>query len=567
MSEAATAQALYEQGRRAATEGDVRRALGIARELGERWPAAAEGPCLEGVVARMRGDLEKAEAALGRALALEPDSVAAHLELARLRLKTRDLEDALDHVTRAVAADPGSAEAFHEMGRAYEMRGELDEAERCLRRALELDPELLEASSALGWVYLRQKKHAAAIGMYERVLERDPENVDVQHLLGYALVRSEQYARGVELFSKVCERTPPRFLAARVNLGNAYFHVGRFDAAMRVYEQILSQEPSHFEARWNRSHLLLSQHRFEEGWRDYEFRVHIDSVWTPRPFPFRPWEGEPLEGKTLLVIAEQALGDQIMFASCVPDVLARAERVLIESTSRLATLFRRSFPGATVYAKTAGDKSAPWLKDAGPIDYQVFMGSIARLLRNRWRDFPEHRGYLRADPERVAHYRERLAALGPGRKIGLSWRGGSADTRQAMRSMPLERLAPILAAPGCRFVSLQYGDCAAEIAEFAARSGIALAHWQEAIDDYDETAALVDALDQVVSVCTSVIHLGGALGRPVWVMVPAIPEWRYAFEGERLPWYPTVRLFRQARIGDWDPLVARIRECLDSAPA
>jgi hypothetical protein len=133
--------------------------------------------------------------------------------------------------------------------------------------------------------------------------------------------------------------------------------------------------------------------------------------------------------------------------------------------------------------------------------------------------------------------------------------------------MPLERLAPILAAPGCRFVSLQYGDCAAEIAAFADKSGIALPHWQEAIDDYDETAALVTALDQVVSVCTSVIHLGGSLGRPVWVMVPAIPEWRYGFAGERLPWYPTVRLFRQARTGDWDPLIARVRECLDSAPA
>jgi hypothetical protein len=232
---------------------------------------------------------------------------------------------------------------------------------------------------------------------------------------------------------------------------------------------------------------------------------------------------------------------------------------------RLQRLFRRSFPEAEFHPKPIKNTPPAWLKQAGRIDYQVYMGSMPGLLRNHWRDFPGHRGYLRADPQRVAHWKARLDALGPGRRIGLSWRGGTVDTRRAMRSLSLDQLLPLFNVPGCRFVSLQYGsDTADEVAQFSARTGIALPHWQEAIDDYDETAALVEALDLTISVCTSVIHLGGALGRPVWVMVPGVPEWRYGRRGERMPWYPSVRLFRSPKIGEWDPVVRTLADELGS---
>ncbi len=561
--EADNPEELFARGRRAADEGDLRGALAMVSLLLERHPRSPRGACLQGVIAALRGDLEGSEAALGEALAIDPAHVDSHLELAALRLKAREHESALDHASQAVAADPGNARAFLVMGQAYEKREELEEAIACLKRALALDPQLTECYMALGWIHTKQKKHRLAMDMYEKVLEADPENIDAQHMLGFCFVRAEEYAKGVELFTKVCERTPPTFIAGRVNLANAYFHTGSFEGAMRVYDQILAQEPNHFEARWNKSHLQLAEHRFEEGWRDYEFRAYLNTLWRPRLFPYRPWNGEALSDKTLLVISEQGLGDEIMFASCIPDVLERAGRVLIECDKRLAPLYRRSFPGAEVHSRRKDERA--WLNQAGRIDYQVYMGSLPGLLRRRWSDFPEHHGYLRADPQRVAYWQSRLDTLGAGRKIGLSWRGGTADTRRAMRSIPLEGLRALLDVPGCRFISLQYGDCAREIAEFTARTGLALAHWQEAIDDYDDTAALVQALDVTASVCTSIIHLGGALGRPVRVMVPAVPEWRYGRRGERMPWYPSVRLYRAAEIDVWDRVLAQLAQELSLA--
>ena len=174
-----------------------------------------------------------------------------------------------------------------------------------------------------------------------------------------------------------------------------------------------------------------------------------------------------------------------------------------------------------------------------------------------------HRGYLRADPTKVDRWRARLAALGPGPAVGISWRGGTARTRTERRSLSLPALLPLLREAGFHFVSLQYGpDAAAEVARFAAESGISVHHWQEAIDDYDETAALATALEAIVSVCTAVVHLGGALGRPVWVATPRVPEWRYGTSGERMPWYPSVRLLRQAEGEGWTPVIDALRRQL-----
>ena len=182
---------------------------------------------------------------------------------------------------------------------------------------------------------------------------------------------------------------------------------------------------------------------------------------------------------------------------------------------------------------------------------------------SRWKSlsaFPpngEHRGYLVADPGKMERWRLRLSALGTGLKVGVSWRGGSAKSRSGMRSLTLDALSFIFAVPGAAFISLQYDAPILEIQEFNERSGFELVHFQQAIDDYDETAALVASLDLVISVCTAVIHLGGALGTPVWVLAPTVPEWRYGISGEAMPWYPLNRVLRQPEPGDWNSVIAR----------
>ena len=186
---------------------------------------------------------------------------------------------------------------------------------------------------------------------------------------------------------------------------------------------------------------------------------------------------------------------------------------------------------------------------------QIAAGSLACRFRRSAAEFPQHQGFLKADPASVAAWRTRLAALGPGRKIGLSWQGGVGFTGRKRRSLTLEQLLPILRLPGIQFVNLQYTEVREEMRALESRHGVKVHHWQEAIDDYDQTAALVAALDSVLTVCTAIVHLTGALGRPALVMVPFGPDWRYGASGERMIWYPSVRLLRQRRIGDWSEVL------------
>ncbi|MEO8442715.1 MAG: hypothetical protein ABI547_09525, partial [Betaproteobacteria bacterium] len=280
-----------------------------------------------------------------------------------------------------------------------------------------------------------------------------------------------------------------------------------------------------------------------------------------RPVEFARWDGGEAAGKTLLVYAEQGLGDEIMFASCIPDVVAAGTHAVIECSPKLEGLFRRSFPHTTVYATPPDRALPPGLQNA-PIDMQIPIGSLPLHFRRTRADFPRHSGYLHAEPARIAAWRERLAALGPGLKIGISWQGGTHKSRLPVRSLPLAQWLPILQARNAHFVDLQYIDFSAERAALRASTGVEVHSWEQVRADYEETAALVSALDLVISVCTAVIHLGGALGRPVWVMAPFIPEWRYGISGEEMPWYPSVRVHRQPAYGDWDAVVDNVARSL-----
>ena len=498
----------------------------------------------------------EARTPLELALAARPDDADLNYRMGLLHLGQDDALQALDYFHLALHYAPDFFPACAARGQALNALRRSSEEADAYREFLRANPGHAGAAHALAvWHYARGE-HESALELLRPLAELRPSDRDACNLLGLILGREfGQFDEAERLLRQALE-PDPAWTVALCNLGWILLEKGDHEQGLALLDAALLHDPDDHETRLVRSYMNLKRGDFKSGWRDYEAR-HLSSFAQRPPFDFPPWGGAN-GASTVLVYGEQGFGDQIMFASCFDEAIARAGRCIINCDRRLVALFQRSFPSALIEVSAPAGEPPAWnVRDHG-VDCQIAMGSLPRLWRNRREDFPHHAGYLRAAPERVAYWRARLDALGPGPKIGLSWRGGVAATRRHLRSLALGEFMPLLRLPA-RFVSLQYGDCNVELNALYRDHGVILPHWQDAIDDYDETAALVCALDLVVSVCTAVIHLAGALGRPVWVLVPAVAEWRYLDRGEKLPWYPSALLFRQTEAGQWQDVISRVR--------
>jgi hypothetical protein len=477
---------------------------------------------------RKAGDLGGAERCYAELLELDDVVPSAHAQLALLMTASQRWPQALSHFRAAHVTETLTGEALESYVRVLLRLALIEEADEVTQSAIHANPASYEAWFGVGLVALAAHRYGHALESFDRALRLDPGSTD-----------------------------------ARANRGIALQNLGQLDEAQAEYRRVLAVRPDDALSRFHLGLCLLRTGAYETGWQEYEARL-IDPEMTSRSQRFPRWDGSAPEGRTLLVYGEQGLGDQIMFASCLPDLMRTGTRCVVECNAALRPLFARSFPGAFVYGTDAG----PQTQDAiatNDIDAEVPLGSLPLYFRRSAEAFPPHAGYLKADAGRVADWRARLDALGPGVKIGISWQGGTHASRASLRSIRLHEWVPIFRIPGLRFVSLQYTPDAQEaLATLAREDGVHITHWPEAIADYDETAALVSAVDLTVSVCTAVVHLAGALGRPVWVMVPRNAEWRYGDTGETMPWYPSARLFRQRRDGSWNEVIASVRASLEA---
>jgi len=517
-----------------------------SRQLRERARAAANA-----------GDLRGAGALLERALALDPRSPETHSDLGNVHLLLGEETAAEGRYTAALALSERHAPALANLGLLFARRGDRPAALGCFRRAVRAEPWSAPAIRSLVDWSPDDAVPREDIALMREIAERFPDHAVAHAALGCLLMRGTFDAApalaALERAVSLGHSDADTFAA----YGVALHEVGRMEDALAAYETARALDPQHVGARFHRAITLLTLGRLAEAWPDYELRL-LSEDRPRRAVPLPRWNGERLAGKTILVYAEQGIGDEILFASCFPDLIAAARHCVIDCAPKLEALFRRSFPAATVRGGRQ-DEPVDWALPLG-IDVQSPAGSLPLQLRATGAAFPVRHGYLQADPAKVARWCERLAALGPGRTVGVSWRGGTPRTRSERRSLQLADLAPILRAPGFHFVSVQYGpDAAAELERYAAESGLRVHHWPEAIDDFDETAALVTALDGIVSVCTTIVHLGGALGRPVLVATPRVAEWRYGAAGDRMPWYQSVRLIRQSGEGGWSAVMDAIQ--------
>ena len=532
----------------------------VCKAVIARSPRSAQANHLCGRALSALGRHAEAMPYLRAAVAANPDLAAAHGDLADALLQSGEPGAAEDSCRRAVALRPDELDGRLRLVEMLENSGRTAEALVELSIAQEFSPERFDLLIRLFRTLSRLGMYPEALRIAERAIIENGENFHTWYLLAASRYGVSDMQGAVEACQKALIHDASR-PEAHVTLGSAFFALGRVADATAAYQRALAIDPDSPDARFHIGLIQLMSGQYREGWQGFEQRFRREKGRAMRPCS-PAWDGTSLKGRTLLVMREQGLGDEIMFSSCYPPLINQAQRCYIECEPRLEKLFARSFPGA-VFCPLEDVKTNVQTNRGGGIDGRIYAGSLPQYLRGTLEDFPAHDGYLTPDPLRTAFWRERLASLGPGLKVGISWRGGTVFTHRGRRTLSLPALLPVLSVPGVRWINLQYGKRAGEIAELREASGIDIVDWPEAIDgDYDETAALVSALDLVISVCTSVVHLTGALGRPAWVMTALVPEWRYGLHGSTMPWYPQVRLFRQVSQGDWDPVVSGIERGL-----
>lgn len=424
---------------------------------------------------------------------------------------------------------------------------QLDQAEVKFNYLLDGQPNHPDIWFYVATCFMKRGYMAVAELLFLKVLEMDPNSVASCNNLGNLRKTvndqrgAEKYfLKAIELFPKGGDMTELSIMWS--NLGTTFVVNGTPEKAIRYCRKALELDINNQYAHWNLSLSLLENAEWKEGWKEYEHgfahKKRISKEYNEIPI----WDGD--QGQTVIVYGEQGMGDELMYMSML-DELSKECNIIYDCHPRLADIARNSFD-FPVYG-TRKVKDVQWKHNA---DAKIAIGSLGGRYRNRNKDFPGT-PYLKADVDLTEQIKKRLDALGDKPKIGLSWKGGYKLTRKDLRSMTVDQLGPIIE-QDATFISLQY---TLDADKEAAAAGIV--HWQECVDSYDHTAALVSNLDLVISVCTSVIYLSGALGVPCWVMTPSKPAWRYLVKGP-MPWFNSVRLFRQQN-ENWDSVIKQIK--------
>jgi tetratricopeptide (TPR) repeat protein len=494
--------------------------------------------------------LDEAESVLGRLIERAPERGMAWFLLGRVRHARGDRDAAVDFLRKAIGFDPKHAPAHNDLGILLQSQGRLEDAEACYRRAIDLNDKFAEAMSNLGAVRAMRGRIDDATAWYGHAIAADSQLAPAHNNLGAAMARLDRFDEA-EVLHRRAIALKPDFVDAHYNLGVALQDQGRFEDALASYARAIELKSDLVDARWNRAYLLLTLGRYAEGWREHEWRWRRKEQ-PPRSHPQPLWRGEPLDGRTILLHAEQGMGDTVQFMRYVPLVATRCGKVVLQVPAPLLHLAKASL-GDRARVLVDGDVLPAFDLHSPLLSLPLAFGTTLETI-------PADVPYATVDPAAAARWRERLGDT-EGLKVGLVWAGNPQHKNDRNRSIALERLAPLFGAPGVRWFSLQVGERKADLAGLPAGT---LTDLSDELSDFAETAAAIAGLDLLIAADTAAAHLAGALAKPVWVLVPFVPDWRWLLGREDSPYYPTARLFRQPARGDWDSVALRVRRALEA---
>jgi Flp pilus assembly protein TadD len=466
---------------------------------------------------RDKGFSSEAIAAYRNAVRLKPDYPEAHFNLGVALRQQGLIDDAIAAYRNACHFKPKFADAYNDLGSALREKGSLDEAVVALREAVRLKPDLHKAYNNLGNVLHEKGELDDAIIAFRAALRIKPDIAEVHS-----------------------------------NLGNVLRDRGMVEEAIDALRQSLRLKPDFAEAHYNLGLVYLLKGEFARAWPEYEWRWRCKSIPSPRgEFDAPRWDGAALDGRTILLHSEAGFGDTIQFVRYAPMVASRGGKVVLECQAPLLRLMR-GMPGVEQVVSTT--------EPLPHFDVHCPMMNLPHAFRTTMETIPATVAYLRADPSLIESWRARVGPDDGQLKVGLIWAGNLRFRLDRTRSLQLDQLAILGRAAGIKFYSLQKGPPGEQAKK--PPSGMQLINIGPELNDFSDTAAVMSSMDLILSTDTSVAHLAGALGLPVWVMLQFMPDWRWLLEREDSPWYPTMRLFRQTTWGNWADVVERVGNAL-----
>ncbi len=501
------------------------------------------------------GDLVGAQAVLTRRLAKGPGDAKAQFLLGRVQACRGLIAESVAAFRLAAQLQPDLVEAWYQLGVVCELGRQLDEAEFALAQAVALRPQWVAALSGMASVLLNLQRPAEALGWAERALALAPEFEEARLNLGCALQGLGRYTEALPVYRELGLKLESiSGIRAAFNAGTICSDIGREGEALQWFEQVLTHRPDYGRARFARGLIYLGNGQLAEGWADYEARLQAEMgehQTSTEPFPL--WTDQSLEGKHLLVCAEQGFGDLLQFCRFISQLRSLGTASIGLRCAQSVARLLASLPDVdqivtslSIHAALEWDYAVPVMS----LPHRVGLTALSEL---------DGSAYLQPSGEAVSHWRDRLA----GRALGVVWRGNSGHYNDRHRSLPSpEILAPLAAVPDFIWVSLQRDARQDELAA-AAVAGLPLFNPAAELTDFADTAGLVCALDLVITVDTAVAHLAGALGRPCWVLLPFVGcDWRWLKDRDDSPWYDSVRLYRQPQEGDWASVIAAVKRDL-----
>lgn len=558
---------------------------------------------------------EQALGRLNQALAqLKQLAVRPHLDRAIAALRAEQPQAAAEAAVKALAQDERCGHAWWLLGIARDKSGDLKSALQCYDAAVQLLPDQEDLANDLGRLAFRLGLKPLAETLFARYFAARPESADAANNLACAIRDQFRHGEAIEVLREAIHQHPTNGMLWNT-LGTVQSELGEFETASLFFSEALNCDESLFRARYNRgnaklslgdvqgaladcetaltqvqlgeerammqlahSTLLLNAGRIAEGWEAYEARLDPAYADLTHFLIDRPrWRPEDdLRGKSLLIMGEQGLGDEVLFGTLLPDVLEALGpdgKLWLAVETRLVPLFQRSFPEAVVGAHVTRKidartyRAAPFVTDPEAIDLWTPLGSLMRRFRNSVDSFPDRRACLIPDPGRVAHWKSLLSPLGARPKVGMLWKSLKVDTARARFYAPFETWAPILTTPDAAFVNLQYGDCAEEIAAARAQLGVEIFQPPgiDLKDDLDDVAALSTALDLVIAPANATSNIAAACGAEVWLI--STPGAWPKLGTQRFPWYPSMRVFDPPGYNQWPPVMAEVATALSQRAA